>query len=705
MEGSQRLSTLASLVHGSGVSVITGPRGYAFWALVSPECTVRVVPDDYESSFRTTSIDEWALLASGLSPAEVKALYARTTPLTPKHRLYQSQQAAFSLSSRLRALLGTTPSIVVQGSTADVVRDIPSQLGLLDRLSKTNELVALDLEWTYGSQTASDNDRLIGINVSTRDRNWYLPVRASDVDNSPYESVLKRTLRQYDSSQALGQGVWHNFKADIKQLYPDPLDAWGSPAHDTILMAYIAGEDSLGLKELTKKLLGRNPLKLQQGLETLPAETAARYGAAGDSRNTWDLYQVLKKRLEDTNQWDLYNDIERPLVPLVASMEKLGSPLDITEVKRLRDELTQKEREIEHDIQARYGLDFKLDSDQREYVKRNFGTDLGTLDKRVLSRITAPWVEGLLSYRSTHTLRNNFLDKHIQTWERLGRPDDYRLYPTFNQAGRDSNGSDSWLRAPATGRFSSANPNLQNQPRAIRSIFTAPDGYVLVSLDYSKLEMVVGASVSQDTVMLKALQSGDIHDFMRQKIKQETGVDVGRTAAKNAGFNLRYGGQADMLMTVAAKERAHLSYEIAKKIVDTDHSTYLRYWEWFKETVDSALRLGYSETLWGRRRYDPNLLSSDSLVRGHAERAAANMAVQGTAADIIKLAMARVVPYLKAFDAHMMLTVHDELVFWVLRRNAEAFKIAATYAMQSIQLPGIGLTVDGGIGRRWSDAH
>ena len=684
----ERLSYLARLRHGSGVTVYTGPLGAAFWRLVGPEVRIRVVPDGYDYKERTDNLDEWSYLASGCTPSESRELLARESSPSPKHRLYDRYLRAESLKGEyLRCVRDSAEQIVATGPAVTILTSVNEQLELLGNVPGD---AAIDLEWTI------DDQRLIGINVSTRDKNWYIPTLARGYDQSQYSHALLDLLAARVKSAA-GGFTWHNAKSDFKLLADDPIDLFGSPAHDTILAAYVAGYQSLGLKELTQEVLGRHATPLPNKLEDQPVEVAARYGAAGDSRNTYDLFEVLKRELHDTNQMAVYADIERPLVPMVSSMEKLGFPLDLEEVRRLRDEHVRVEEGLRSHVWAKQRLDLHDYKQQREYVKRLYGYDLGTLNQSLLSRIPDAWMDTLIGYRKVVKVRNDFLDKHLATGIA-------RTYPGFNQAGRDTE-SGSWVNAPATGRFSSSGPNLQNQPREIRSVFHAPSGSVLVVLDYSGLELVVAAALSQDPVMLEVLRSGgDLHGFMQQRIHLETGVDPGRNISKNANFNLRYGGGADRLVEVAAKARATLDYEIAKSIVEVDRATYGGYWQWYENIVTEARRNGFSETLWGRRRYNADLASSDNTRRSHAERAAANMVVQGTAADIIKIAMGRLPPVLRAYSAHLAVQVHDELVFWVPEENAIAFRYAAQTVMESVSIPHLRLKVEGGIGRSWSDA-
>lgn len=682
------LSTLSQLSISRGVHVYTGPTACKFFSLVSSEVFVHVVPDNYIYTYRTKDIETWSLFTVGFTETEIKLLKAH--PPTTRSKMYAKYQEALSLQEQYKLIPEQQPITppTTRDNSLHIITDPIEQWKFLDSIQST---VALDFEWTI------PDERLIGVNLSMfdTDDDYYLPVLAQDFDQSKTAPIL---LNKVFSLVRRVTTIWHNGKADFKSQYPgDPLDLTDCDIHDTILMAYVAGEQSLGLKDITARHLGTTPVKLPAHLETLSVSEAGRYGASGDTRNTVRLFNLFKFKLEETDQWSIYNDIERPLVPVLASMERYGIPLDLEEVQRLRDKFFAQEEAIRDTIINTHGLDFSNDAQQREYVNRN-GFHAATLDKRVLSKLNADWVTPLLEYRDLRTLRRNFLDKHLDNGEQI-------LFPSFNQSGRDTD-SGSWINAPATGRLSSSGPNLQNQPRAIRSCFVAPQGYKLVSLDYSALELRLAAAISGDEVMLSVLKSGgDLHQYMREVIERETGVDVGRPTAKTANFNLRYGGQADMLVTIAAKQGAHLTYDTAKTIVEIDHATYTGYWNWFDRTISLAKREGYSATLFGRRRYNENLVSSDSMKRGHAERAAANMVIQGTGADIIKTAMRQLIPVLKYYKAHLALQVHDELVFWVPEDVVDRFLIAAKGIMESVPIPHLKLIVEGGHGHNWAEVH
>lgn len=689
-------------------NIFTGPLGRHFFSIFPPTYIVHVVPDGYDYKYRTTDQVEWSYYAAGCTERECRELLARDTAPTPNHRLYKKVLAAQICLSQLQSVQSTilvTPSQsrAPKHGTYTVITEQQEQLAYLAGI---NEDIVIDLEWTI------EERELISIQITplteggkSQFRQAYLSTfnytaGRGHTANAVYGKALTNLFHRYNSDERTI--VLHNAKADINQFYGgDPLDLFGLNIHDTILMAYVAGEHELGLKELTKNLLHKPVMTLPKDLHLQPLDVQVQYGMA-DVENTRDLYWILKKKLEDTNQWHVYNDIERPLVPMIASMEKFGSPLDKEQIAKLHDEFSLVEQALRSHVWALDRLDIQDDKQQRVYITNHLGYDIGTLDKRVLSTIAGDWMDTLLGYRSIRTLRRNFLGAH-QNNSALTEGD-YYAYPTFNQAGRDTE-SGSWRNAPATGRLSSANPNFQNQPRELRDCFVAPLGYRLVSLDYSALELRVAASVSQDPVMLSVLNSGgDIHQFMADAITKATGVLTHRRVGKNSNFNLRYGGGGDMLVTISAKERSVLPYELAEKIVEVDHSTYTGYWDWYERTVDSARRLGYSETIEGRRRYNADLNSRDNTRRAHAERAAANMVVQGTAADVIKIAMGRLVPVLRFYSAHLAIQAHDELVFWVPDGNADRFLIAAKGVMESVEISGIRLKVEGNVGNNWATA-
>ena len=385
-------------------------------------------------------------------------------------------------------------------------------------------------------------------------------------------------------------------------------------------------------------------------------------------------------------------------------MELEGSPIDLDEVRRLQSEYRWMEEGLRSYCWQRWHKDVSKDKETRELLTDLLGYDPGTLDQRVLSRVQEPWMDVLIGYRKVRTLRRNYLDKYATGDGVSGRS---CLFPRFNQAGSsDTLSGRGYKRAPRTGRLSSANPNIMQVNEALRSIFVPPDGCVYWYFDYSQLELRVAASLSQDPVMLNELtrEGGDLHTLMQTNIREQLGAEVERVTAKRANFNLRYGGSGDTLVGVLALERVFLPLEVADGIVQLDRETYLGYWNWYEQRLADARRANGGTTLGGRYVAYPELTASDPYVRSHAERAVGNLAVQGSASDIVKRAMVQSVPVMRHYGAHMAIQVHDSVSGWVPKGKAEAFAVAMQVSLESQSLPGIKLTVDGGLGSNWSEA-
>jgi len=736
----ERLHTLARLREGVGVTVYTGPLGSSFWSLASIEVKVRLEPDATEYDYRTDDVRLWSLMAVGLTAAEASALlrnYSDAKTPSPKHGQYGRWVEADALRTRLLAAgTASAPPIVVQAFAVDIIRDTAEQLRLVEQL---DEFAAHDWEWEVSSLNP------IGLSVSTGERNYYLPMRASDYDAGVGHG---RAL-----ADALGRrlttglpGVYHNGRSDLSTQFPgDPLTLSGRKLDDTLILAYLAGETDLRLKPLTRSYFpDRDPMEYPLGddgvgLEALPVEVAARYAAAGDTRNTYDLYHKLHAKVEERGMLSMYEAFERPLMPIIASMEKYGSPMDMQEVLRLREEHWQAEEAIRLRVLAETGYDLADDNQTMQYIKSKTGYHPGSLDKRTLSKHQGAWMDKIMhpevGYRPLRTRRRNFLDKSIERWEELGRPRDFRVYSNFTQAGTAlDNDPRGFKSAPRTGRLSSSGskrkwdraygaPNLTNQPRLIHTAFVAPpDGdYVFWSLDYAGLELHIAAAVSQDPVMLEVLRQvcpvaplpcphkpkcGDLHDSFLFEIVQRTGKNPGRPATKQGNFEQLYKGGIGKLVQILAVQRIFLAYEMAKTIVELHRERHTVYHEYGDKVIEKARRNGgFTESLFGRRRYEQDLFSNDPDTRGWAERALVNMTIQGSAADIVKQAMVWAVPVLLHFGAHLSIQVHDEICGWVKRDKADAFINAMKAVMVSIPLPGLQLKVEGGWGANWGEVH
>ena len=722
IDGTDRMGLLAKLVNGAGVTVYTGPLGAAFWTGVSGEVTVRVEPDGYEVLERN-KIDSdnglsWSLRTAGLSATGVSTLM-RGRSRVPTGKVAPVWHEA----ARLRADLlvrceGVTP-LREDPFPVTVITDPDEQLAYLAGL---DEFVALDWEWDEDDPSIVD-----GLSIATRTHTTYLSIRSSEHSLHPSHGVSLREL----FGQKLRDGlpcVFHQGRADLSYQYDgDPADLSGKPIYDTLIMAALADpySDDLGLKSLVRKRLGREPRSYPGVMSKLPLLEGARYAGA-DARNTYDLFHNLLPELIAKEQWSVYMNYEQPLMPIVASMEKFGQPVDVEELQKEYNSTRNLAALVKEAVQIGYGYDISNPECTREWFKSFTGYRPFKLDQRTITKYQQGEVDVYLCYKQAHTRANNFLGKALNKWVSEGCPEDFRLYPKFNQAGKDGDGG-LIGRAARTGRFTSSGskvpterafgaPNFQNQPRTIRDVFVAPNGMKFSSWDFSAIELRLAAGMSNDPVMMGAINSGeDLHDLFRKKILELTGVDVGRPTAKQGNFEQLYHGGAQMLVRIMRKMRAYISLEVAEAIVRSHREVFRVYHEWAEQVIIQARERGYSETLFGRRRYLPDLYSADPDVRGNAERAAVNHVIQGTAADILKLAMVRLQPVYKRVGGHIAITVHDEIDGWVgpsvpdcspkVDDCGHAFCSEVKEAMTDILIPGVKLAVEGGVGKSWGSVH
>ena len=724
-----RMALLAALREGAGVRVITGPSGASYWSLVSKEVQVRVWPDDYEYQERVETPREWGYRAVGASPAEARELLKRTKAPTVAHRLYRYWDDS-------ERLLGVLADYQVEPL---VEEEVPFELvtleafeARLDKAQREGEFLALDGEWD------PETGRIVGLAASSGDSNYYVCLWASDVEYRPaYEQRVRAAFGNF--VRLGGQGVLHNGRSDLAALLSfDPVDCGSLYAiHDTIILAYLLGEDELGLKPLTRKFLGRDPQSYPGDLTKMPARMQARYAAAGDTRNMYDLFTVLLPLVYATGQMPVYLDIERPLVPIVASMEKYGIPVDMVAVKRMYREHVTVEEALRRAVMENYGYDIKTDTGTLEFLWAQGLPHIQSVDQRIISQSKHWSVDLVLEYRHLRTRRRNFLGKALkydhcrnhpaairrlfkerQAYKKdgkltaLGRfllwrnrigDQPFRYFPRFNQAGSVDEAA---VRAPRSGRFSSSDPNLQQQPETIRYVYVPPEGCLLWAYDWKNMEMYIAAGVSRDPVMVEALMAGaDLHKLLQDRVHQMSGLNIEKVVAKRWNFGKLYGAYITKLIDILAQARVFLDRETAD-ILDKAHSSlYTVYPVWAKEMVQLSHVRGYAETVFGRRRQLVEYQSNDAEVIGTGERAGVNHIIQGTGADVCKMSMNGLVRVMEQFGGHIALQVHDELVGWVPEDvDVDAFNTAMKEVME-VEVAGMRLKVSGGVGHTWADVH
>lgn len=475
-------------------------------------------------------------------------------------------------------------------------------------------------------------------------------------------------------------------------------------------LSVLALREGLGLPP------GDDPMLLAYLLDpsnTTPEGVARRYGGewteeAGERAALSErLFANLWGRLEGEERllW-LYREVERPLSAVLAHMEATGVRLDVAYLRALSLEVAEEIARLEAEVFRLAGHPFNLNS--RDQLERVLFDELGLpaigktekTGKRSTSaavlealREAHPIVEKILQYRELTKLKSTYIDPLPD----LIHPRTGRLHTRFNQT------------ATATGRLSSSDPNLQNIPvrtplgQRIRRAFIAEEGWLLVALDYSQIELRVLAHLSGDENLIRVFQEGrDIHTETASwmfGVPREAVDPLMRRAAKTINFGVLYGMSAHRLSQELA-----IPYEEAQAFIGRYFQSFPKVRAWIEKTLEEGRRRGYVETLFGRRRYVPDLEARVKSVREAAERMAFNMPVQGTAADLMKLAMVKLFPRLEEMGARMLLQVHDELVLEAPKERAEAVARLAKEVMEGVYPLTVPLVVEVGIGEDWLSA-
>ncbi|KKK63380.1 hypothetical protein LCGC14_2994870, partial [marine sediment metagenome] len=361
-----------------------------FWSIVSVECTIRVEPDGYQYKERTDDLMEWAYLSMGARPSVAKTL-AKTPPKTKRHKHWVASRLANALSSQL-ARVQVDP--LVLDPTPFTVEGIDHGIESLRAAAASKTLLALDWEWHRQTQAP------VGLCISSSDRNTYVPVWGADVDERDRGPALQTAFATY--LKAGGRAIMHGGAADVStQVQGDPCDLVRESClvDDTMLMAYLL-----------------EPIENDYEWAEMPARFTGRYGAAGDTRNTYDLYMALLPRLIEKGQYKVYREIEQPLIPIIASMNKYGSPVDIEAVKKQYLDHVKVEEGLRRAVLENYGRNLAIPDECHAFMQDHGQPHTGTLDQRVLSTNPHWTVDLILPYRQTRTRRNNFLGKILKGW-------------------------------------------------------------------------------------------------------------------------------------------------------------------------------------------------------------------------------------------------------------------------------------------------
>ena len=536
-------------------------------------------------------------------------------------------------------------------------------------------------------------------------------------DQNETQAIVEAFRPFFENEQI--EKIGHNLKYDLKVLSNYNLEVKG-PLYDTLIAHYLINPDRRhGMDILASNYLNYTPQSIteligkkgknQGSMRDVPLEQQTEY-AVEDADITFQLKQHFDQELAAAENGKLFHDVELPLVEVLTAMEQEGINLNTAFLKTFEGELAADIQRLEKDIYAQAGEEFNLASPKQlgpilfeklKLVDKPKKTKTGQYStaEDVLSYLAKDHqiVADILQWRSANKLQSTY----VKALPEEINPKTGRVHTVYNQA------------VAATGRLSSNQPNLQNIPirtergQQVRKAFIPRDeGHVLLAADYSQIELRIIAALSQDPAMVEAFQKGeDIHAATAAKVFGVALDEVSReqrSNAKTVNFGIVYGVSAFGL-----SQQTNLSRSEAKELIDAYYLTYPKLKAYMNEQVDFAREKGYVETVLGRRRYLKDINSQNAVVRGAAERNAVNAPIQGSAADIIKLAMINIHRRLKKehWESKMLLQVHDELVFDVPKAEVERLTAMVKEEMESAFTLDVPLVVDVGIGQNWLEAH
>ena len=575
----------------------------------------------------------------------------------------------------------------------------------------TKKILSFDTETT--STNAIDAE-LVGLSFAVEEfKAVYVAVPAEREAAQRMVDIF-RPLYEDEHIMKVGQNV----KYDYEVLRRYGIEVRG-PMFDTMLAHYIVQPElHHNMDYMAETLLGYQTIHIdqligprgkgQRSMRDLQPQEVYEY-AAEDADVTLRLKNVLEQKLKEVDGERLFYDIEMPLVPVLAEMELTGVCLDTAALAETGKNFNRRLAEYEQKIYSEAGETFNISSPKQvgdilfgkmKIVDKPKKTKTGqyVTSEEVLTQLRsrAPIVDDILSYRGLKKL----LGTYVEALPRLINPRTGHIHTCFNQA------------ITATGRLSSSDPNLQNIPirdddgKEIRKSFVPEPGCLFFSADYSQIELRIMAHLSQDEHMLDAFRSGiDIHAATAAKIWHVPVEEVTpeqRKKAKQANFGIIYG-----ISTYGLAQRMNISNSEARQLIDDYFATFPRVKAYMDEAIATCREKGYAETIYHRRRYLPDIASRNATVRGFAERNAINAPIQGSEADIIKVAMIHIFKRFatEGLRSRMILQVHDELNFSVYPEEREQVERIVIEEMENACRLSIPLTADAGWGANWLEAH
>ena len=597
--------------------------------------------------------------------------------------------------------------------------DHPHQYHLIESEEDAQELcrnfltfsqVAFDTETTSVDAMQA---QLVGMSFAVEGGTaWYVAV-SRETEAAQRMVDIFRPFFEHPSIEKVGQ----NLKYDLLVLSHYGVEVAG-PLFDTMLAHYVVQpEQRHNMDLLAEKYLHYRTIPIealigsgrtQRNMADLEPKEIVDY-ACEDADVTLRLYPILKEEVEKYEVTSVFTHIEMPLLPVLARMERNGVRLDTAALEETGRNFTERMQQLETDIYELAGHEFTITSPKQvgavlfdelqisAKVKKTKTGQYSTSEEVLESlRDKHPIVEKILQHRALKKL----LSTYVEALPKLIHPETGHIHTSFNQA------------VTATGRLSSSNPNLQNIPvrgedgREIRRAFVPEEGEVFFSADYSQIELRIMAHLSEDEHMVADFNSGlDIHAATAARIFHKPVEEVDRDErrkAKTANFGIIYG-----ISAFGLSERMGVSRGEAKELIENYFATYPKVREYMNESIERAKQTGYITTQFGRRRYLADINAGNATVRGYAERNAVNAPIQGTAADIIKLAMVAIDRRLREekLQTRMILQVHDELNFSVPPTELEQVRHLVVEEMERAFQMKVPLVAECGEGTNWLEAH
>ncbi len=685
-----------------------------FLATIKTDVPIEVKIED----FKRKEIDEEALKRI-FEELEFRSLLTRVlknesqkkgTKKPVQGMLFENETTKFeNNTTEPHSLSENTPSIHSTQHTYRMVKEEKKLIELCNKIC-SQKSVCFDTETTGVNPLLSE---LVGLSFAYKaGEAYYVPID-DDREKAQQKVDIFRPFFKDEKIEKVGQ----NIKYDILELRNYDIQVKGK-LFDTMIAHYLINpEIPHGMDYMAKMYLNYTTIhideligpkgKNQKNMRDIDQETVCKY-AAEDADITLKLKNILEKELRENKLEQLFNEIESPLIYVLADMEWTGVRLDLEALEQLAEEYRKEMNQIEKEIIEMAGIEFNINSpkqigeilfDKMKIIDNPKKTKTGqySTSENELEKLRSkhPIIEKILEQRSLKKL----LSTYIEAFPQLINPKTGKIHTSFNQT------------ATATGRLSSSNPNLQNIPirnergKEIRKVFIPDEGCTFLSADYSQIELRIMAHLSKDKNMIEAFNKGqDIHAATASKIfkipLEEVTPDM-RRKAKTANFGIIYG-----ITPYGLSQRLGIPRSDAKKLIEEYFTTFSGVKRYMDESIAKAREQGYVETIFGRKRFLPDINSQNAIVRGYAERNAINTPIQGSAADIIKVAMNKIYKRLSdgGYKSKMILQVHDELDFNVHMNELDEVKNIVVYEMENAYPLIVPLKTDCNHGANWLEA-